>query len=382
MTRLGSKLPFQQAAEEVWYQCRTRVCEATLRRVTHRYGAAAEAVVKQEVERLEQEAPDATAQPKQLQVSVDGAFVQLTSGEWREVKSIAIGEFSTRWQPSTWTNHVKTEQISYFSRSDDVRNFERYALAELHRRGVDNAQTVVSVNDGAEWIQHFLDYHCPQAVRILDFPHAASYVAQAGKAIWDEGSETFNGWFKDACHRLKHEPAEQTIANLKLLRVKAKTDADAASIDGALFYLQRRRHMLDYAHFQKQGYPIGSGSVESGHKVVVQQRMKGAGMRWAEPHVNSMLALRNHVCNGTWEDGWQQAAAYRQTQRTARRVQAADAKQPAPPEPITFARLKAKGLLSDAPIADAPPPAETSRDAADHPWRNNKWPTKEAWRWK
>ena len=35
------------------------------------------------------------------------------------------------------------------------------------------------------------------------------------------------------------------------------------------------------------GLPIGSGAVESSHKQVVQSRMKQAGMRWAEHHVDS-----------------------------------------------------------------------------------------------
>jgi hypothetical protein len=193
MTRLGSKLPFREAADEVWYSCHTRVCEATLRQITHRHGAAAEALVREEVEALERDAPDATVSPQQLLVSADGSFVHLTSGQWREVKNLAVGEFSSEWDPQRWQRQVKTKELSYFSRSYGVRDFERYALAELHRRGLENAQTVVAVNDGAGWIQSFLDYHCPQAERILDFAHAASYVAQAGKAIWDEESDTFKG---------------------------------------------------------------------------------------------------------------------------------------------------------------------------------------------
>ena len=57
MTRLGSKMPFREAVEEVWYACRTQVSEATIRRTTHRHGAAAEALVRQEVEMLERDAP-------------------------------------------------------------------------------------------------------------------------------------------------------------------------------------------------------------------------------------------------------------------------------------------------------------------------------------
>lgn len=384
MTRLGSKLPFREASEEVWYSCHIRIGEATLRRITHRRGAAAAALVCQEVAMLEREAPEVTAHPQQLLLSADGAFVQLTSGEWREVKSIAVGEFTTEYDPQSWTAQVKTHNLSYFSRSGGVREFERDALAELHRRGVENAQTVVAVNDGAEWIQSFLDYHAPRAVRILDFAHAASYLAQAGKAVWGEESATFQGWFAAACHRLKHQPPQETMANLRLLQPKTKNDEQSALIDSALHYLQRRLPMLDYAHFRRRGYPIGSGSVESGHKVVVQRRLKGAGMRWAEQHLDPMLALRNLVCNGRWEEGWQQIVLFQQEQQLANKVRAAEARQPPPPEPITFARLKAAGLLPEDELSDASPAATAKKPwhpAPDHPWRRPLNPANDPWRW-
>jgi hypothetical protein len=193
------------------------------------------------------------------------------------------------------------------------------------------------------------------------------------------------GWFASSCHRLKHEPPAETIGTLRLLQAKVSGDERGAQLDNALFYLQHRLDMLDYAHFRRLGYPIGSGSVESGHKVVVQQRLKGAGMRWAEANLDPMLALRDLVCNDRWEVGWQQIELFQQEQQLRKRLQRAEAKKPPPSQPITFARLKAAGLLP----ADEPPdssPAATARKpwrpAPDHPWRNDKWPTKDAWRWK
>jgi hypothetical protein len=52
------------------------------------------------------------------------------------------------------------------------------------------------VTDGAEWEQGFIDFHCPQAERILDFPHFAERVSQIGQALWGEESEPTkkNGW--------------------------------------------------------------------------------------------------------------------------------------------------------------------------------------------
>ncbi|MCB8954091.1 MAG: hypothetical protein H6650_18970 [Ardenticatenales bacterium] len=172
MTRLGSKMPFAQVAEEVWLNQRTQVTETTLRDTTHRYGYVAEAIEHAEAERIEQEAPPSPVTPERLLISTDGAFVHLTTGEWREVKTMVIGEFAPAWQQRAGKLEVKTENLSYFSRSYSIRAFEGGALAELHRRGLPNARQIVTVNDGSEWIQSFAAYHFPQAVRILDFSHA------------------------------------------------------------------------------------------------------------------------------------------------------------------------------------------------------------------
>ncbi|GAC1656712.1 MAG: hypothetical protein NVS4B12_29120 [Ktedonobacteraceae bacterium] len=69
-----------------------------------------------------------------------------------------------------------------------------------------------------------------------------------------------------------------------------------------LHYLRKRESMMQYPVYQQHGWPIGSGMVESANKVVVQVRLKGAGMHWQASHVNPMLALRSAVCNERWEE--------------------------------------------------------------------------------
>jgi hypothetical protein len=78
----------------------------------------------------------------------------------------------------------------------------------------------------------------------------------------------------------------------------------------------RVRQMLNSERFQAQGWPIGSGIVESGNKLVVEARLKGAGMhcrlapscsrheRWAEEHFNPMLAIRYILCSNRWKEEW------------------------------------------------------------------------------
>jgi hypothetical protein len=76
------------------------------------------------------------------------------------------------------------------------------------------------------------------------------------------------------------------------------------TIQESLSYLEKRRGMLDYAWYQARGYPIGSGSVESANKLVVERRLKGTGMHWARAHINPMVALRTIACSNRWSEAW------------------------------------------------------------------------------
>jgi hypothetical protein len=49
--------------------------------------------------------------------------------------------------------------------------------------------------------------------------------------------------------------------------------------------------------------------LESANKLVVEARLKGAGMHWSRASVNPLLALRNAVCNDRWAEAWQQSVA-------------------------------------------------------------------------
>jgi hypothetical protein len=375
MTRLGSKLPFQQAADEIEAFWRTEISEPTVRRTTHENGRACETVARQAVEAIEVQMPDPPGQAERLVISADGAFIGLTNGEWREVKTVVIGEFAAQWDAKKSDLEVKSSKLSYFSRSYPAREFERFALGELHRRGLEEAKEVVAVNDGAAWIQSFIDYHCPKAVRVIDFAHAQSYVALMGKAILGEETEAFKSWYRTKSHQLKHEPPNRLLSELAWFGQQAQTIEQEEAIERGLSYLSRRREMIDYRHFRTRGYPIGSGSVESSHKHVVHSRLKQAGMRWAEGHVDPLLSLRNLICNDRWAEGWQQLLAFRQEQRWIRR----HIRQPRPVMPPinTDADCETRQPVNPLPstVADTAP-KKPWRPPADHPWRRPWLPSR------
>lgn len=297
-------MPYREAQEELRWLWGIAISSGSVRDITIRHGKVADELIREEVTRIEKEAPSVTVQPDQLVMSADGAFIQLTNGEWREVKTVAFGEFNSQWNRRQSRLETRTRNISYFSRLENAETFEHNALYEWQQRGGEKAKQVVAVNDGALWIQNFIDYHAPKATRILDFAHAQSYLATIGKAIYGPESDAFKSWFRQTSHQLKTQPPHHLLAELSLLQARYPQHPQAAEIEQAICYLETRRSMIDYAHFTRLNLPIGSGIVESGQKVVVQRRMKQAGMRWAEQNVNPMLALRMALCNNRWASTW------------------------------------------------------------------------------
>lgn len=371
MTRLGSRLPYDEAREELELMWGVTVSRGAIRNATMDYGRIAEQMVAAEVDRIEEEAPTPKARPEQLVMSTDGAFVQLTNGEWREVKTVTFGEFRSQWNPKSKKVEVKTDKLSYFSRVEPSERFSRSALYEWQQRGGENAQRLVAVNDGARWIQSFIDYHCPHAVRVIDFAHAQSYVAVVGKAVYDADPEAFQDWYAAASKQLGKKPPQRTIADLRLLQTQHDPEGKNAEIEQAIQYLTTRIDMIDYPHFRRQQVPIGSGIAESGNNVVMQRRMKQAGMRWAETSLNPMLTLRNLLCNQRWTRGWRDIYQQRLANERQLRFQRLQPKEI--PPPLTLDSVKIDWDKPADRQKDSPPPNSKKRI---HPWRDNKWPVR------
>jgi len=293
----------------------------------------------------------------------------LVAGEWAEVKTVVVGTV----EPSgggevPWEVHTK--ELSYFSRLADSATFTREATAELHRRGTFRAETVVAPMDGAEWQQRFLDHHRPDAVRILDFPHAVEHLNRAAQGVWGPGTTESAAWLGEQAHRLKYEDPDQVLEALRALPVDCARDrAEAARVrDETLQYLGKRRGQIAYARFLAMGYPIGSGCVESANKLVVENRLKGSGMHWARANVNPMLALRGMSCSDRWGEGWPVLWRQSRRQHVERRRK---------PRAVGNLCQEHATIQAMAPESSAAPDRASTRTlkvvngrpTADHPWR-------------
>jgi len=326
--------PFAPAAELLHWFTGVAMSPATLRRLTIAAGTT--------VRQLE---GDFTATVRAtggvaeviedvpLQLSIDGSMVGLVDEGWREVKVLAIGHRAGT-DPLT--------DLTYAATLGSADAFGDEALGELGRRGIPRATDVVTVNDGAEWIQGFLDLQCPRAHRVLDFAHAAGYLAAAATATFGEGAAAARAWFQTQRRELRDGDPDVVLAALGAL-----PDGEARTT--ALGYLTARRAQIAYRDFRAQGWPIGSGCVESGHKGVIQGRLKGRGMRWSRPVAEGMIALRIVDANARWGATWAQVGTRQRADHRLRTAARRTARRIRPPKPKLV---------------------QNGKPTADHPWRS------------
>ena len=229
----------------------------------------------------------------------------------------AIGQVEVQSaRSSESTPVVSTSHLSYFARLTDVSTFSEQASAEIRRRGSIQATVVYAVQDGAEWLVGLTQLHRHDALRILDFAHAAGQIAAIEDLVVAVGRILPATWRESGVHRLKHKGPESVLREVEQMYQDAgKPEAMGEHVR----YLHKRRASMQYLLFQKAGWPIGSGMVESGNKLVIQARLKGAGMHWKPEHVNLMLALRMNLCNDRWNEGWSDSLRWNEQTRSAGR---------------------------------------------------------------
>lgn len=316
---LGSMVPYACAATHLETLLKVQVSKSTVRRLTEQAGACLQQWQDQYACPGQGSEQPKQAAPRQA-MATDGVLIPVLPNEWAEVKMVTIGEVC-----QTKSGEPHCEKLSYFARLADAETFGDLASFEIQRRRVDQAREVAAINDGAEWIQGFVQGHRADAVRILDFAHAAQYISEIATLAQNAGVPLPPTWVSEQWHKLKEDGPTSVLKEVR--RLSASTPGDEMLEKVA--YLHKREGQMQYQQYRAGGWPIGSGIAESGNKLVVQARLKGAGMHWARPQVNAMLALRTTLCSNRWTQDWHVVRASWHTSRLQRfraRSQAALAK--------------------------------------------------------
>jgi hypothetical protein len=238
-----------------------------------------------------------------MAVSLDGVLINIRGEGWKEVKVVTILAVEVEVeQERDEEKQVHLTHHSYRAGLWDAKEFAKQQWAEACQRGLEKAKTLVSVNDGALWIWLIIAMCYAPCIEIIDWWHAVEKVWAAANSLLGQGEPQTQAWVRQAKSFLWTGQLRAFIHAVRQVCPRGPTTPEP--VGSLISYIYHNRRRMDYEHYHQAGYPVGSGTVESACKVVVQERMKQAGMRWSRDGAQAMLALRSALLSEHWDAVW------------------------------------------------------------------------------
>lgn len=158
------------------------------------------------------------------------------------------------------------------------------------------------LGDGADWIRlQSQEVFQSQGTFLCDFYHVSGYLVAAAERCRPNQPAT---WRRTQQKRLRRGAVEKVLEALEPFLEGPTTLEEDAPVRQAHRYLTNRLDCLDYPRALRLGLPIGSGLIESGHRHVLQARLKKPGCAWLREHADQIAHLRVLRANRQWHSLW------------------------------------------------------------------------------
>ncbi len=338
ITYLCARLTFEEAAQTL---CRCVPIGMSGRQALTLMRPVAEALAAEEdrqVRLLQAKAQQARSKPgeqsakkgiERLYIELDGVFARMRRGSvpmekeeqqrpgdvYREIKAGAVfraeqGAKRSQLAPGVYVDTPAQDSQRYVARRTAKGGFGWLLYQLAVQCGLEQAQQVVVLGDGAPWIWNLVAEHFPQAVQIVDLYHADEHVWEVAHAVYGRGSAAASAWATTACARLVEGQIETLVASIQALPPIPPEPGQARSIpERAVDYFSTNSERMRYPHFRALGMHLGSGIAEAACKTIVSTRAKRSGMRWTPEGIDALLPLRTSVLNTTYDSFWEQTYA-------------------------------------------------------------------------
>lgn len=283
MVYVGESLVFEESAHLLEKLLHTSVNAKQVERVCHHYGALLE-------EKSVDERQDTVRQDERLHYGmIDGGMILTREESWKEIKVGRVFPAEAVLPQSQKRNFVSDSDYTAHLGSKQTF-FEKLAYK------TDPLTNMIWIADGARWIWSWVEAHYPNAVQILDYFHCKEKLCQFALHAFEQENEQ-KQWVQDQQDLLFADAVETVIANIALMQLKG----DAKLLQKSLLkYYSNNKERMRYGSFQKQGYLIGSGAIESAIRQLIQQRLKLSGQRWTIKGAQQIANLRVAKKSNKW----------------------------------------------------------------------------------
>jgi len=248
-------------------------------------------------------------------ICIDGGRVrERVAKKGRKKKNSNMHGFTTNWrEPRLFTIHIvdgngkidKNFKPVYDGSLKKVNSFMDLLYNYLKEFNLAEACDITFCADGAEWMwdripQLAKRLNITNYNRVLDYTHAKQNLKQIsdmlleGKSIslkeYDKVSKQLKEYLWNGQIHLIKEFIE---SRAKYKRCKAKALKKLNNYFGDIEKFQ-------YSTFKEKNIPIGSGTVESAIRRVLNLRIKGSGLFWLQENAEKIIFLRSQLLSGRW----------------------------------------------------------------------------------
>ncbi len=239
-------------------------------------------------------------------VGLDGGKLNVRTEGWKEFRVGTVFEIAQRTAPDLVTGELRPQaqavQNSYVAVLGDLVTFGQSLWAEAVRRKFPEADDTVALGDGAPWIWNLVGEHFGTSRQVVDWYHAKEHLYQAGNLLYGEGSAEAQRWVNGMETPLYQGHADRLAEQLRKLAKQHRRLAKGLRQAAGYFHTNHRR--MQYLETREDGFPIGSGMVESGIKQF-RTRFTGPGMRWSRCGAERLLPVRAAILSTRFDEVWQ-----------------------------------------------------------------------------
>ena len=336
---LVSKMPAEQAvlvAERLGLD----ISRCGLHQEAHRQGLKAQEWRAQFVgqldtwEQIQQLASAATeeppAQPFTLVIEIDAWDIRERTN-WGKTKELrAAGQKLDRWhwvymatvfrldhRGQTAGKRAVLTQRGYAATRLGLEALSGQLYREALARGLDQAQLVLVIADGALWIWNLAKDRFPDARQQLDLFHAEEHLWAVAHDLHGKGTAEAQAWVAPLLQQIRDDQTVAVIAALSELKPRL-LEAQQKKIQTQIEYFEHNAQRMRYKEVldarqaceegkateeQKQlaNHPVGSGAIESACRQY-QCRFKRTGQFWTTVGDEALLCLETLWRNGRWHD--------------------------------------------------------------------------------
>jgi hypothetical protein len=253
-------------------------------------GAVSESL-KEEERQADRTLPP-VAKGEVLYAGVDGSMTSTREEGWKEVKLARLFKSSDCLNPNTASSYLTQSQ--YVAHLGSSKDFCEKAEQVIDRYG-QLKERLVFLTNGVSWIKKWIEDSYSDPIAILDYFHTCEHLHEFAENCFKKDIDLRGKWFTEQKSLLYESEVEKVMENI------SETSAAKSDKEKLINYYQNNRGRMNYKKYRLIGCGIiGSGSIESAHRTVIQKRMKLSGQHWSKAGSKNMLRLRVITMNKQW----------------------------------------------------------------------------------